>query len=431
MSLGGSTGSGPGPYPETRFRYYARPMPRGEDLGPLAGMRVLDFTRILSGPYATMLLADLGAEVIKVERPGAGDDTRAWGPPFSGGISTYFAAVNRGKRSVAIDLKREPGRELARRLAGEVDIVVENFRPGVGERLGLAYEQLADQNPGLVYASINGFGSHGPRAGDAGTEVIVEAETGLMAMMGTPDGPPVRFGVAMVDIATGMVLVSGVLAALLERGRTGRGRRLEFPLYATAFSCLATVIASASVDPASQQGRWGSGHPSIVPYAAFQAADGFVVIGAINDLMWERLCEALPLVDLRGDPRAATNEARVANRELVDGAIAAAVALQPITEVTARLKQLGVLVAPVRPAATAITDPQVAELGLLDELDGVRLTRTPLSQFNAAALPAAQRLGADTTAVLGERLDLDAGELRQLAAAGVIETAPVQAATGA
>ena len=150
------------PYPETRFRYYARPMPRGEDLGPLAGMRVLDFTRILSGPYATMLLADLGAEVIKVERPGAGDDTRAWGPPFSGGISTYFAAVNRGKRSVAIDLKREPGRELARRLAGEVDIVVENFRPGVGERLGLAYEQLADQNPGLVYASINGFGSTRP-----------------------------------------------------------------------------------------------------------------------------------------------------------------------------------------------------------------------------------------------------------------------------
>jgi len=156
-----------------------------------------------------------------------------------------------------------------------------------------------------------------------------------------------------------------------------------------------------------------------------------VVIGAINDLMWERLCEALPLVDLRGDPRAATNEARVANRELVDGAIAAAVAPQPITDVTARLKELGVLVAPVRPAATAITDPQVAELGLLDELDGVRLTRTPLSQFNVAALPAAQRLGADTTAVLGERLDLDAGELRQLAAAGVIETAPVQATTGA
>ena len=215
---------------------------------PLAGLRVLDFTRILSGPYATMLLADLGAEVVKVERPGGGDDTRSWGPPFLDGMSTYFAAVNRGKRSVAIDLQRRRGRELAARLAASSDILIENFRPGVSKRLGLDFETLAGANPRLVYASINGFGSHGPRALDAGTEVIVEAETGLMAMMGTPDGPPVRFGVAMVDIATGMALVSGVLAALLERERSGRGRQLEFPLYSTAFSCLATVIASASVD---------------------------------------------------------------------------------------------------------------------------------------------------------------------------------------
>ena len=335
-------------------------MDSAPDLAPLSGMRVLDFTRILSGPYATMLLADLGAEVIKVERPGAGDDTRAWGPPFRGGISTYFSAVNRGKRSVAIDLRQEQGGELARRLADEVDILVENFRPGVSERLGLAYEDLARTNPGLVYASINGFGSTGPRAADAGTEVIVEAETGLMSMMGTPDGPPVRFGVAMVDIATGMVLVSGVLAALLDRGRTGRGRRLEFPLYATAFSCLGTVIASASVDPSSQGGRWGSGHPSIVPYSAFEVADGFVVIGAINDQMWVRMCEALALDHLLADPRAATNEARVGSRDLVERAIAVAVAGLSSADVTARLKARGVLVAPVRSASAAVEDAQVA-----------------------------------------------------------------------
>ena len=237
---------------------------------PLAGYTVLDLTRILSGPYASMLLADLGAEVIKVERPGSGDDTRSWGPPFWRGMSTYFAAVNRGKRSLALDLGRERGRVLLRALAAKADVLIENFRPGVTEKLGIDYDSLADLNPGLIYATINGFGSHGPKASEAGTEVIVEAETGLMAMMGTPEGPPVRFGVAMVDIATGIAMVSGVLAAALERTRGGLGRRLEFPLYATAFSCLATVIASAGVDPASQGGRWGSGHPSIVPYAAFR-----------------------------------------------------------------------------------------------------------------------------------------------------------------
>ena len=276
------------------------------------------------------------------------------------------------------------------------DILIENFRPGVSERLGLDFETLAGANPRLVYASINGFGSHGPRALDAGTEVIVEAETGLMAMMGTPDGPPVRFGVAMVDIATGMALVSGVLAALLERERSGRGRQLEFPLYSTAFSCLATVIASASVDAQSQSGRWGSGHPSIVPYAAFAVSDGFVVLGAINELMWERMCDALGLAELRLDERAATNERRVRNRAHVDGAIAAAIAARSSEEVTETLNRAGVLVAPVRSAASAVEDPQVAALGLIDELDGVRFARTPLSQFAPGALPAAQRLGEDS-----------------------------------
>ncbi len=388
---------------------------------PLAGIRVIDLTRVLSGPYATMLLADLGAEVIKVERPGVGDDTRSWGPPFAAGMSTYFAAVNRGKRSVAIDLGDDRGRELAIGLAASADVLIENFRPGVSARLGLDYESLAAANPRLVYGSINGFGSHGPRAQDAGTEVIVEAQTGLMAMMGTPDGPPVRFGVAMVDIATGIALVCGVLAALLERERSGRGRELEFPLYATAFSCLATVIASASVDAGSQDGRWGSGHPSIVPYAAFEANDGFVVLGAINELMWERLCAALELTELAGDGRAGSNEARVANRELVDAAVAAAVRRRSTSEVTAALSDAGVLVAPVRNAADAVADPQVAALGLVDELDGIRFTRTPLSQFASVPLAPAPELGADSFAVLSERLGLGDDTLEELAAAGVIE----------
>jgi crotonobetainyl-CoA:carnitine CoA-transferase CaiB-like acyl-CoA transferase len=390
---------------------------------PLTGFRVLDLTRILSGPYASMLLADLGAEVVKVERPVAGDDTRSWGPPFLDGMSTYFAAVNRGKRSIAIDLRTERGRGLLRELATRVDVVIENFRPGVTERLGLNYEALAAANPELIYASITGFGSRGPRASEAGTEVIVEAETGLMAMMGTPDGPPVRFGVAMVDIATGVALVSGVLAAALQRMRTGRGRRLEFPLYTMAFSCLATVIASASVDPASQGGRWGSGHPSIVPYSAFRASDGFVVLGAINELMWERLCEAFGLDGLSSDSRAATNDARVRNRALVEETIAGVIAPLSTAAVTERLQQAGVLVAPVRGAAHAVDDPQVAELNLIDEIDGVRFVRSPLSQFNPHSLAPAQRLGEDSEAVLSEYLELDHEDLADLVSAGVVHRA--------
>ena len=388
---------------------------------PLAGFRVLDLTRVLSGPYASMLLADLGAEVVKVERPGSGDDTRSWGPPFWRGMSTYYAAVNRGKRSVAIDLNEPRGRELVQRLAGEVDVLIENFRPGVTDRLGLDHAGLAARNPRLIYASITGFGSRGPKSGEAGTEVIVEAETGLMAMMGTPDGPPVRFGVAMVDIATGAAMVSGVLAAALERERTGEGRRLEFPLYATAFSCLATVVASASVDPDSQGGRWGSGHPSIVPYAAFEASDGYVVLGSINELMWARLCDALGLDALRADPRAATNTERVRNRELVDSTVAAAVARLPAAEVVSRLGDAGVLVAPVRDADRAVEDPQVSELGLIDEIDGIRFARTPLSQFSDGPLEAAQRLGEDSEAVLAEYLSLEAGEVSDLISAGIVQ----------
>jgi crotonobetainyl-CoA:carnitine CoA-transferase CaiB-like acyl-CoA transferase len=399
--------------------------------GPLTGALVLDFTRILAGPYATMLLADLGAEVVKLERPAVGDDTRGWGPPFHGPSSTYFAAVNRGKRSVAIELGTARGRELARALAERADVVVENFRPGVMERLGLGHAELAAHNPGLVYATINGFGSRGPKARDAGTEVIVEAESGLMAMMGVPDGPPVRFGVAMVDISTGLALVAGVLAVLLERTRTGRGRRVEFPLYATAISVLGTVITSASVDPSSQVGRWGSGHPSIVPYAAFAAADGYVVLGAINDDMWRRLVDALELEELRDDARAATNAERVRNRGLIEDAVARAVGERQTAEIERRLHDLGVLVAPVRSPVEALDAPQVAALDLIDRVDGLRFARTPLAQFTGAPLAAAPALGADTRAVLTARLGLDHEDINALVADGVLDDGERAIATAA
>lgn len=387
---------------------------------PLEGVTVIDFTRILSGPYATMLLADLGADVIKVERPGDGDDTRGWGPPFWRGTSTYFAAVNRGKRSVAVDLRTPEGQDVVREMISQADVVVENFRPGVTERLGIDYAQVAKANRGLVYGSINGFGSYGARAQEAGTEVIVEAESGLMAMMGVPDGPPVRFGVAMVDIATGMSLVNGVLAALLERTRTGRGRNIEFPLYSTAISVLATVIASASVAPDMQQQRFGSGHPSIVPYSAFEGSDGWVVLGAVNEGMWVRLCTALDLEHLLADERSATNEARVRNRDVVETAVATAVAELTVHEITGRLGARGVLVAPVRAASEAIRDPQVSILGLLDDDDGVSFARTPLAQFNDDRLARAPALGQHSRDVL-TAFGVSEERVRELIDRGVVQ----------
>jgi crotonobetainyl-CoA:carnitine CoA-transferase CaiB-like acyl-CoA transferase len=379
---------------------------------PLAGVRVLDLTRILSGPYATMLLADLGADVVKVERPGSGDDTRGWGPPFWRTTSTYFAAINRGKRSVAVDLTGAEGRALVAQLARGADVLVENFRPGVMERLGLDYATLASER--LIYATINGFGSTGPMADAAGTEVIVEAETGLMAMTGVPGGPPVRLPVALVDLATGMMLVNGVLAALLQRHTTGRGRRLEFPLYATAFSVLGTVVASASVDPESQSGRWGSAHPSIVPYRAFAARDGWVVLGAVNDGMWVRLCAALELPD---DPELARNADRVRRREEIEAAIAAAVAGRDVAEVVACVSAGGALAAPVREADDASRQPQA--LMLIDTDGEVRFTRTPLAQFGGSLAPAPE-LGEHSRAVLAEWLALDGARIDALTARGVV-----------
>jgi len=394
---------------------------------PLSGCKVVDFTRILSGPYATMLLADLGADVIKVERPGEGDDTRGWGPPFWRGTSSYFAAVNRGKRSIAVDLSTDAGQRVVREVIAGADVVVENFRPGVTERLGISFEAVAESNPGLIYASINGFGSFGPRAQEAGTEVIVEAESGLMAMMGVPDGPPVRFGVAMVDIATGMSLVNGVLAAMLQRVRTGRGRAIEFPLYSTAISVLGTVIASASVAPDMTQARFDSGHPSIVPYSAFAAQDGWVVLGAVNEGMWARLCAGLELERLADDDRCSTNEVRVRNRAFVEQAVADTVAALDVDEITRRLGKRGVLVAPVKTASEAIADPQVAALGLIDEDDGVKFARTPLAQFNDERLSRAPALGEHSSEVLAS-FGISSERVNELLIDGVVDQAGPAAA---
>ncbi|MEV4088815.1 CoA transferase, partial [Nonomuraea fuscirosea] len=286
--------------------------------GALSGLLVADFSRVLAGPYATMLLADLGAEVVKVERPGAGDDTRAWGPPYAEGEATYFLGVNRNKRSIALDLRADA--EVARALAARADVLVENFRPGTMERLGLGYERLRELNPGLVYCSITGFGS-GAGAGLPGYDLIAQAVGGLMSVTGEPGGPGTKAGVALVDVITGLHAALGILAALRHRDTTGQGgrvggvgQRVEVSLLSSLLSALtnhSSAYAAAGVVPRAM----GNRHPSIVPYEVFQAADRPIVIAAGNDRQYRALCGVLDRDDLAGDPRYTTNAARVAARE--------------------------------------------------------------------------------------------------------------------
>ncbi|MBM9462177.1 CoA transferase [Aeromicrobium sp. YIM 150415] len=371
------------------------------DFQPLAGVRVIDFTRVLAGPYATMTLAELGADVVKVEMPGIGDETRAWGPPFIDHSSAYFHAVNRGKRSIEVDLSVEEGRRTVDRLLASADVVVENFRPGVPERLGLDAEQVMARHPQLIYASITGFGRTGPMASDAGTEVIVEAESGLMSVTGEPGAAPVRFGVAMVDIATGLTMINGILAALVERGRTQRGRRIDVSLYATAVSSLGTVIAASSAGGAPPR-PWGSAHPSIVPYRAFAAADGHVVLGATNDAMFRRLVVALDLAEELGGPEWATNAGRVEGREELEEIVQRSVALTSVDHVVARLRAQRVLVAPVLRPDEAAASEQARALGLLVEEDGVLMTRGPLAASQGVSMTPAPALGQHTQEILAE-----------------------------
>ncbi|WP_134740889.1 CoA transferase [Nocardioides sp. 503] len=368
---------------------------------PLEGLRVLDFTRVLAGPYATMTLAELGADVVKIEMPGVGDETRAWGPPFVDDSSAYFHAINRGKRSVVLDLTTEEGREHAYGLMATADIVVENFRPGVTHRLGIDPELVTARFPHLVYASITGFGTDGPMADHPGTEVIIEAESGLMGVTGIDGGEPVRFGVAMVDIATGLAMINGILAALLERTSTGRGRRVDVSLYATAVSALGTVIASTSAGGGTPR-AWGSAHPSIVPYRAFAAADGHVVLGATNDAMFQRLQTALDLDEVLGREAWQGNAGRVSERDELEAAVQERVAGLSLAEVLERLRRHRVLVAPVLMPHDAARSAQATALDLVDDDDGVLITRSPLSTNGTRRLGRAPALGEHTAEILAE-----------------------------
>jgi crotonobetainyl-CoA:carnitine CoA-transferase CaiB-like acyl-CoA transferase len=393
---------------------------------PLVGVQVLDLSRVLSGPYCSMLLGDAGADVVKIERPGTGDDTRRWGPPFVGDESTYFLTVNRNKRSVAIDLARPEGVALVRRLALASDVVLDNFRPGTMRRWGLDHPTLARDNPRLVSCSITGWGEDGPSSQEAGYDAFVMARTGLMHLSGETGGRPVRPGVAMLDMAAGLAAFGAITTALLGVDRTGVGRRVDVSLLQVQTSMLCNPITNhlmAGLNP----DRMGAEHPSLVPYNTYRARDGFVMIGALHDQFWRRLCAALGLDELAHDRRLTTNADRVAARQEVNERIEQRTEAMSVAELCDVLRRHDVPVAPINDIAAAALDPQISALGLLGEVEHPSVGPVPMvappvdfgARRGTVRLPP-PRLGEHTEAVLRDELGVDQRELEDLRAVGVI-----------
>jgi crotonobetainyl-CoA:carnitine CoA-transferase CaiB-like acyl-CoA transferase len=348
----------------------------------LGDLRVLDFSRVLAGPFATMVLGDLGARVVKVERPGVGDETRAWGPPFDGdGAATYFEAVNRNKRAIALDLGAEADREIAVKLASEADVLVENFRPGVLDRLGLGYEACRRLNPRVVYCSITGFGS-GRGAALPGYDLLIQAMGGLMSITGSPDGDPQKVGVALVDVLAGLFATTAILAALHERDRSGEGQQVEIDLFSALLASLVNQGSAFTVGGVVPQ-RMGNDHPSIAPYGLFRTADRDIVLAVGNDRQFETLCNVLGAAELAVDERFATNSSRVVNRADLVRELEARLATSPAERWVSGLTELGVPAGVVHDIAGAFAFAD--GVGLRPTVDvpraggpPVRLTRSPI-----------------------------------------------------
>jgi crotonobetainyl-CoA:carnitine CoA-transferase CaiB-like acyl-CoA transferase len=400
-------------------------------MAPLDGITVLDLTRVLSGPYCTMLLGDMGARVLKVEQPGKGDDTRAWGPPFLypgahtpragdpdvNGESAYFLSVNRNKESVTLDFKHSEGRAVLERLIAKSDVVVENFRPGTLTRLGLDYQTLAARHPRLVYCSISGFGHSGPRWKEPGYDAIMQAEGGLMSITGAADGPPYRLGVAIVDIVSGMFAAYGVAMALFARERTGRGQEVDLAML-DATVALLTYQAGNYFASGKVPARLGNRHPSIVPYETFTASDGEFVLAVGNDDQWRRFCA---IAGLPEDARFATNRQRVTGYDELRPFVADRLRMEPRQYWIDRLTAAGVPCGSVRNFEELFEDPQIAAREMITRVEHATIGQlqalgvpVKLSDTPGAVRTPPPTLGQHTTAVLEQDLGFSAEAIAAL-----------------
>jgi crotonobetainyl-CoA:carnitine CoA-transferase CaiB-like acyl-CoA transferase len=335
---------------------------------PLAGIRVLDLSRALAGPFCTMMLADLGADVVKVEPPGHGDETREWGPPFVNGESAYFMSVNRNKRSIVIDLKTKEGVDVLRRLAKRSDVFVENFRPGTTEKLGVGYDDIRKVNPKIIYCSISGFGQTGPYKDRAGYDLVIFAESGQMSITGEQGRPPVKAGVAVSDIGAGMYGAFAVSSALLGRSRTGKGEHIDVSLFEGQISWL-TYQAGSYFATGKDPERLGSAHPTIAPYQAFRASDGYFVIAVGNDQLWHSFCAVIGRPELEKDPRFTSNPTRVRNRVELEKVLSEVFAGESATDWLSKLRKAGVPCGAINSLSQVFADPQSEARGVVLEVD--------------------------------------------------------------
>ncbi|MBI4473895.1 MAG: CoA transferase, partial [Acidobacteria bacterium] len=392
---------------------------------PLDDLFVVDLSRILSGPVCTMLMADMGAEVVKIEPPPTGDDSRQWGPPFIGGISTYFLSINRNKKSLGLNLKSEEGRSILWRLIDRADVLIENFRPGVLDKLGFGYEAVSNKNPRVVFCSVSGFGQTGPYRDRPGYDVIAQGESGVMDLTGYPDRPPVKLGASLADIVTGLYAFQGILLALLARHRTGKGQHVDVALLDSMVSTL-TYQALIYLTTGKSPTRMGTRHPSIVPYECFVVKDGFVNIAVTNHKQWVNFCKVLGFPEAANDPRFEKMEARLAHYDELKRMIDRVLLTRTRVEVIGSMSEVGIPAGPVNTVSDIMEDPQIHAREMVRELTHpdygpLRVLGIPikLSETSGAVETAPPRFGENNREILA-RIGYGDAEIAKFTKSGVI-----------